>query len=518
MEKEIASPLTLAKKKENLKQRAYLNSLTSIIDFAVTQLTGFIVSPFIVSGLGSSMYGVWQMLGQMTGYAKIADTRATQVLKWTVAKKKDIADEEELRSDVTSAFAITLFIIPLVLVAGGIASWYAPTITKVELEYYTLIRVTCSLMILSLVVTKLFDLYESVLRGMNLSFKRMGLRAGVVAAGGALKVLVLTHGYGLIGLSVVQVLIAFVIGVTYYITVKKTVSWFGFGKTNFLKIKRFSKISSWYLADTSANLLLENSDKILLGILAGPVVVTYYTLTLFLPLALQGMINRIILGIVPGIGKLLGLEEYDRVQKVIGSINNITYLFTTAAGVTIIFLNHSFLNAWVGEGMFAGNIANTLIMVLVVQDTFIKHDSYIISATLDLREKVILTVAAGAAFLIIGYIIVGKLGIIGLCISLLIGKFILLLGQQRILKRKIQGALTKSVFERARPVVVSLTMLTVAGFLSVQIKILSLLEMVGLAPVVFLATLVVFAALGLTRGSRKEIFQLLLSIKLLKSD
>src|SRR5688572_10162766 len=84
-----------AKPKENLKQRAYLNGLTSIIDFAAIQITGLLVSPVIVNGLGSSLYGALKIIGQLTGYATLADARATQVLKWTVARKKDIASEEE---------------------------------------------------------------------------------------------------------------------------------------------------------------------------------------------------------------------------------------------------------------------------------------------------------------------------------------------------------------------------------------------------------------------------------------
>ena len=118
------------KEKGSLKHRAYLNAVTSLIDYGCAQLTGFVVSPFLVSGLGSSLYGVWQMLGQMTGYSNLADPRATQVLKWTVAKKQDSADGEELRSDVSSAFVVTALILPLVLVVGGIISWYAPLITK----------------------------------------------------------------------------------------------------------------------------------------------------------------------------------------------------------------------------------------------------------------------------------------------------------------------------------------------------------------------------------------------------
>ncbi|OKL39651.1 lipopolysaccharide biosynthesis protein [Pontibacter flavimaris] len=516
MEKDVLPSPTL-KKRENLKQRAYLNSLTSILDFAVTQVTGFIVSPFIVSSLGSSMYGVWQMLGQMTGYAKIADTRATQVLKWTVAKKKDVADEEELRSDVTSAFFITLFIIPLVLIAGGIVSWYAPLITKAEPQYYNLIRITCSLLMLSLVITKLFDLYESVLRGMNLSFKRMGLRAGIVAFGGGLKVLVLTLGYGLIGLSAVQVVITLVIGISYYLVVRKHISWFGFGRTSLSKIRSFSKVSGWYLADNGANLLLSNSDKILLGIVASPVVVTYYTLTQFLPFAFQGLINRVVMGIIPGVGKLLGLEEFAKVRKVTSTINSMTFLLTTASGVAIILLNQSFLKIWVGDGLFAGTTANLLIMVMIMQDTFIKHDAYIISATLDLKHKVLLTLFSGVIFILIGYFMADRFGIAGLCLSMIAGKLILHLGQQKILYQKLgYGSRAGTRIVKIRSLIVSLLLLAIAAYLSTILKPLSLVQMAGLAPLAFVAPLCIFYWIGMQKEERNELLELMSSIKFLK--
>ena len=103
------------KGKENHKQRAYLNSLTSILDYAGNQITGFIVSPFIVNGLGNSMYGIYQMLNQMTGYANMADTRASQVLKWTVAQKREIASKDALRGELTTALVVTLIALPIIL-------------------------------------------------------------------------------------------------------------------------------------------------------------------------------------------------------------------------------------------------------------------------------------------------------------------------------------------------------------------------------------------------------------------
>lgn len=505
------------RKKENLKQRAYLNSLTSIIDYAGGQITGFIVSPFIVSGLGSSLYGIWQILCQMTGYVNIADTRATQVLKWSVAKKKDVVNEEELRSDVSSAFAVTLFLIPIALVAGSIISWYAPVITHADKAYYNLIRITCSIMIFSLVIAKFFDLFESVLRGMNLGYKRMGLRAGIVALGGGLKVYVITQGFGLIGLSIVQLVISFIIGISFYTVVKKNVSWFGFGKTNRARILQFTKLSGWYFADAGANILKSHSDKILLGFLIGPVMVSYYSLTMFLPAAFQGFTSNLVQGVMPGIGKLYGLKEYEKINRVRGTLQSITFLLSTAAGVTIIFLNNSFLTVWVGNGYFVGNLANMLIMLMVIQNTFINQDGYIISTTLDLKKKVFLSLISGLLFIILAFILIKKFEIIGLCVSLILSKFWLYLGQQNIIRNKFHSNHSMPAVLKIQPLLIALIMLGIAGLISRSLPLFSTKELLILAPTIFILSALLYYGLGFRRETRREMLQMIATIDFIKS-
>lgn len=506
-----------AEEKGNLKQRGYLNILTSIIDYAGGQITGLIVSPFIVNGLGSAMYGIWQMLGQMTGYAKMADTRATQVLKWTVAKKQDTADVEELRSDISSALVVTAFILPLVLIGGGIISWYAPIIAKADPAYYNLIRITSSLLIFSLVISKVFDLFESVIRGLNLSYKRMGLRTVIIMGGGALKVLAITQGFGLIGLSVVHVIVSLVMGLSYYVVVKKHVPWFGFGKTNLKKVLGFSKLSGWYMANTASDTLLSNSDKILLGFIAGPVLVSYYALTTFIPLAIQGLISRVIIGIVPGIGKLFGLKEYAKINKVWGNLNDFVFLLTTSCGVGIILFNQSFLRFWVGEEHFAGHLANALIMLMVIQDTFIKLDSFIISATLDLKKRVYLSLMASVVFIGLGFILVNNFGIAGLCLSIICGKFLLFIGQRSIIRKKVKSYSIAPLYKRLQPLLVSMMMLGGAWYLSTFIEPMGFLKLLSLAPIVFVVSFFIFYVLGLQKEKREELRQIVTSIKFFKS-
>lgn len=506
-------PESNSSEKGNLKQRAYLNSLSSLIDYCGVQLTGFVVSPVIVNGLGTSLYGIWQMLGQMSGYSNFADVRATQVLKWTVAKKHVTENEEELRSDVSSAFLVTALFLPLVLVAGGVISWYAPSIIKADPSHYNLIRITSSLLIFALSISKFFDLFEAVLRGMNLGYKRMGLRASIVIGGGILKVISIQYGFGLIGLSVVQLIVALVTGLSYYFVVKKNISWFGWGKTNLKKFFQFGKLSGWYMASTASGTLLSSSDKILLGFIAGPILVSNYALTMFLPLAVQGVVTRIIIGAVPGIGKLFGLNEHYKITNIWLLMNNLIALALAAAGVTILLFNQSFLTLWVGKGHYAGEVANLTILVMVVQDTFIKHDAIIISATLDIKKKVIITILASIAFAGLGLLLIEELGIVGLCLSLIIGKFILFIGQRRILNNKLQNNLPAISISTLRPLILMLIMYISSFYLSTIIQPLSFILLLVLAPLSCIASVCVFYTLGLNHQQRRDIITTAKNIK-----
>jgi O-antigen/teichoic acid export membrane protein len=505
------------KSKENLKQRAYLNTLTSMIDYACTQIVGFLISPFLIGQLGSSMYGVWKMISQMTGYASLADSRATQVLKWTVAKKKDVVSTDELRSDVSSAFFVIASILPLIFLFGGVISWYAPYITNVDAKYYTLIRITCSLLILSLTISRVFDLFESVLRGMNLGYKRMGFRAVIVLCGGALKVLALTFGYGLIGLSIVQVSIAFITGFTFYYTVRKHVYWFGFGRTNFKKIWAFTKLSGWNMANNTVDTLLTNTDKVLLGFISGPVLVSSYVLTSFLPLAIQGFISKLIIGIMPGIGKLLGIGDYNKIETVRGIINNLILLLTTGAGVVIILFNQAFLYFWVGSQHYSGNLVNTLIVLMILQDTFIKHDGYFITATQDLKRKVCLTAMAAIVFIGLSFIMIREFEIAGLVISVIGAKFLLFVGQRAFIKNKIRVGSSFNI-HHIKTLCLSITLLLLAEYFSNYIQVVSFFHLIWLCPCVFCITVASLYFIGLHYKQRQEIVHTFSTLKYFKSN
>lgn len=504
------------KSKENHKQRAYLNSITSILDYAGNQITGFIVSPFIVNGLGNTMYGIYQMLNQMTGYANMADTRASQVLKWTVAQKREIASKEELKNELTTALVVTLITLPIILLIGAIITWYAPIIAQAPKEYFNLVRITCALMVSSLVIYQAFSLFESLLMGMNLGFKGMGIRTVIVAFGGLLKVLAITQGYGLIGLGATQLFIAFITVGVFYLIVKKNVDWFGFGKTNRAEILSYTKVSGWFMAFSLSNMALMNSDKLLLGYIVGPEFVTVFVLTLFSIKAVGGIVNAIVIGIIPGVSKFFGNGEFEKVKEARSLLISLIWLFVTMFGVALLLYNESFLLLWVGDGKYAGTIENFLLLYIGIQSIFYFLDSTFINATLDMKTKVYLTAASSLISVILAFILAERYSLIGMCLSILIGRSLLTIGYPIILKNKMNERASFFTEENIRPILVGLLFFSVASYISEWIEINNWIILISLGALTVLISAALFWFLGLTSINRRKILETVSKIQFFK--
>jgi O-antigen/teichoic acid export membrane protein len=503
-------------KKENHKQRAYLNSITSILDNVVKQLTGFIVSPFIVKGLGDSLYGVYHILLDTTSYTNMADIRTSQVLKWTLAQKRDVLNDEELQSEFTTGFVLTLFLIPIVLLIGAILSWYAPIIANVSEEYYTIVRIASAIMVFSVSLFKIMDLFESVLRGMNLGFKGMGMRSILLVLGGGLKVFSITFGYGLVGLAVVQVIIAVITGLVFYWLVKRSVPWFGFGKTSKTKLLSYGKLSGWFMGTMLANTVLYHSEKVVLGFIAGPELVTIYVLTLFTSTAMKSMVDSVISGVVPGIGNFFGKKEFEKIKVSRKTIFLLIWWSTFSIGIPVLIFNNSFLGLWVGEGKYAGNIENLLIILISIQYTFYFTSGTFINVTLDLKRKVTLSGLAALTTTIIAFILVPQFKIIGLCISILLGRLFLSIGLPMFLRSKINDDSQVLTIENLRPAFITLAGLVLGSFCQEYIIIESWIYLIIIGIIIAPILGIIYWFLGFSKNQKNLLLENISKIKFLK--
>ena len=425
---------------KTLTKKASLTAFSSILDYGARWAVNFILNPLLVTYLGDFGYGAWVVLTRTITYISPAGGRPTQALKWTIANQQASVDYDEKRRQVGSAVTVWFIFLPLLLLLGGALTWYIPIWLEAPVEFVSIVRWTTALLVIDLIVTNFSEISQSVIRGENLGYKRMGLTTVFVLVGGGLMALALYLDKGLIGVAVAELSATIITGVLFFKLARSYVHWFGIAKPMSGAVRKFLGLSSWFLLWNLVLQLLKAGDVILLGIFDSAELVPYYTLTRYLPETIIGLIAIVVFGITPGLGGVLGKGDFEKANRVRNEIMIVTWFIVTVAGSTMLLWNRSFVDLWVGKEYYAGAIANLLIIIMVSQFVFIRNDANILDLTLDLRQKVLLglvsaALSAGLCILLIGPL---KMGIVGLTLGFICGQSILSIGYPLQIGRFLQ--------------------------------------------------------------------------------
>jgi O-antigen/teichoic acid export membrane protein len=215
-------------------------------------------------------------------------------------------------------------------------------------------------------------------------------------------------------------------------------------------------MSAWIAVGEIVAKLAMASDVIILGMVVSPALVTTYVLT--------GYAGRIALGLhvfttgaaMPGLGGVIGRGEHDWAARLRREIMNLTWLFVTAVGATILLWNRSFLALWVGPVNYAGFWTNLLIVIATVQTALVRTDAYVLDATLQPRLRV--WVAAVAAVVIVGasLALTPALGMVGVCLGVLAGRLVQSIAYPLLVDRCLHRPARLAVRSIIRPLMVML--------------------------------------------------------------
>ena len=412
----------IAPARGSLTRRAVLTAIASLLDYAAQLATTLVVTPIVVSGLGASLFGVWEMLRQAVGYMSAADGRPMDALRLVVASEQSSADANRLRRNVGAALAVWLVFLPVVALAGIALVWFAPTITKVGPELETAVRFACAFLVLAFIAGALAAIPEAVLRGMNLGYKRMGWQAALSLTGGLLAVGALSLGLGVWGLGAAQLALAAITGLCFVLLAKRYVPALGVARPSKSEVTSLLRMSAWLTGGLVLTNLLLASDVLILGMVVSPVVVATYVLTGAAARMSVTLFNFTVGATTAGLGGLIGQREYERATEIRHHLVTLTWLFVTIVGSTILMWNRSFVTLWVGQEHYAGLWANLLIVCVMVQTAFIRGDAFVIDAALRPRPRVIVTAIAAALTIAATLTLTPVLGIVGLCAGILVGR------------------------------------------------------------------------------------------------
>lgn len=416
-----------------LTKRALLNSLQMFVDQLARILVGFILTPILVSHLGSVLFGVWQVLQRASLQVAALDGRAPEVLKWVIASQQDHDDDAKKQRAVGSAVISFLAFLPLLLLVYVLLIVFLPQYLDLDAGQVWNARIAVAVLGLGAILLVAADLFEASIRGMNIAYKLLGVQAAVLIAGGVMTAVAAIGGYGLLGLAIAQVAVAVLFIFSYFMVARRNVPWLGIGKPSGSEIWQALNRSKWYTLWAFISAWLFAGDVIVLGAFVAPQVVSKYVLTMYVSQMITVAILTAVSSALPGLAGIIGKGEYQRAEVLRQeSLLYSWWLSITICSAVIVF-NHSFISLWVGAQQYAGHDVNALIAVCVMQLVFIRHDANILNLALDVKKKVVLGFASASVTLVLSLILVPMYQLYGLCFSLLLGRALLSVLYPRII-------------------------------------------------------------------------------------
>ena len=436
-----------------LTGRASLNVAQALLDYSVKLGVGLVIVPILVTGLGRTLFGIWEMLGRLAGYIETADGRSTHALRLVISNQQSSEDHAAKRRWIGGALAVWVCFLPLWAAVGALLIWLAPSITKVPPELHSTVRVAGALMMGAVILAGLGSLPESVLRGMNLGYKRMGFQAGVSLAGGVLVAAAVYAGWGLVGVATAGVVLAALSGVFFLTLVRRQLPWFGAERPRRAEVRSLVGMSVWItLGDVVSKLMA--SDVLVLGMVLSAPAVTTYVLTGYAARLALNLHSLSAEGVMPGVAGIIGQQSFERVALLRRELLAVTGIFVTAAGSTILLWNRSFIHLWVGAENYAGVWTNLLIVLIAVQSAFIRCDAYLIDAALQPARRVRVGVVAGIVTLVLSVSFTHLGGMEGLCLGILAGRATQTIGYPLLVRGCLRHSPGLSMIWLMRPLAV----------------------------------------------------------------
>ena len=136
---------------------SYLNIIISII-------TGFIVSPLLVHGLGKSEYGAYQMTAALIGYVSVLDFGLHSSITRFVSKYQANKDDKGQQNFIGVSLILFSVIAALILVVGGVLYISVPSIYSgsSSAEEIKIIQKLLVVLIINLAISMPGAVFESI--------------------------------------------------------------------------------------------------------------------------------------------------------------------------------------------------------------------------------------------------------------------------------------------------------------------------------------------------------------------
>lgn len=335
-----------------------VNVASNFVAMAVRILTGFVVAPLLIQGLGTARYGAWTLLAQVLSYFSLFDFGIRGAVGYWIVYYAAAGDEDKVREVVPTAFWLLAPVSGLLALVGLGFAQLAPRI--LDVNDIPPPEIVTALSILSVVIA--MALPAGCLDAVLTSRQRFDLANGVeiaylLASSTALLTVVLTGG-GLIGASLAQAGAYSLRWMLLYYLAGRVSPEFSLSPSRFSRtqVSQLYRLGGRKVVMDVSQLLISRTDLIVAGIFLDLPAVALFSVGRQIADQIASANGAVARVFTPRMTSLYSAGKSAELMAAYLSCSNLTACLSLTALVGVLLFAKPFLTLWVGSEFVSGTL------------------------------------------------------------------------------------------------------------------------------------------------------------------
>ena len=347
------------------KAEVVKNVGSSWFSLGVSILVGIFLSPFILHRLGDTAYGIWVLIFSITGYYGLFDLGIRSSVIRYVSTYTATGDHESLAKLMSTSLVTYMAIGAVTMVVTLVCSFFVDHLFRIPPEFLTTARWLFLMVGAAVAIGFPTDMFGGILEGLQRFYlvNLTNLVSTLLRA--ALIVIALSHGYGLLMVAFVTVVLPILGSLVRAAIVLRILpihfAWKYVDRGALREIANYSSVTFILMV---AYRLRFKTDEIVIGTLLSVTAITYFSIGDRLLDYASEVVSSLAQIFVPMSGQSDARGDRENLRKILVAGNRACALIIFPMTAVLIILGKSVIEAWVGSRYVAASYPVLLVLVI----------------------------------------------------------------------------------------------------------------------------------------------------------
>lgn len=340
-----------------ITEKIIKNVLSNWTGLIINICISFFLAPFVVHKLGNTYYGIWVIMMQFTGYLYLLDFGIRESIIRYVSKFEAVKNVRELNETISAGIVLYTLIGLLCLLFSLLLAWVFPYLFGIDNQDNFLARVVVIICGMTIAQALAFNVFIGIVMGLQRYDVLNGIGVVLALLRTACIVLLLSLGYTLLAMALIQLLFALLnnIAIALYAvrTLRRKEIALSFVRSSWRdRVPIFKTLYNYSIHVVVNNLgqkVIFYTDALVIGLFVSASAVTFYAIAGNLIEYLRRLILLANSVLNPAISELESKAETGQIQELLIQGCKFSVLVALPICITYGVMGRSFIGLWMGS-------------------------------------------------------------------------------------------------------------------------------------------------------------------------